>query len=67
MSKHSFSAEPDRRNQTEFGFSVGLGAEYNVDKKNFVNLDFRYNLIDKEKPAWYTDYGLIRVGYGFRF
>ncbi len=67
MSNHSFSAIPNPRNQSEFGFSFGLGAEYNVNKKSFVNLDFRYSLIDKEKPAWYKDYGLIRVGYGFRF
>lgn len=67
MSNHSFSAEPDARNQTEFGVNLGLGFQYNVSAKGFFNLDFRYNLIDKEEPAWYTNYGLFRFGYGFRF
>jgi opacity protein-like surface antigen len=67
MSNHSFSADPNRRNQSELGFNFGLGAEYYISKTNFVNLDFRYNLIDKDKPAWYKDYGLVRIGYGFKF
>lgn len=67
ISNHSFSADPNARNQTEFGVSLGFGAEYNVSKSGFINIDYRYNLIHKEKPAWYRDYSLIRLGYGFRF
>ncbi|MDU1891892.1 MAG: outer membrane beta-barrel protein [Dysgonomonas sp.] len=67
MSNHSFSAEPNSRNQTEFGVAMGAGAEYNFGRKSFINLDYKYYLIDKEKPSWYRDYAVIKLGYGFRF
>lgn len=67
MSNHSFSGIPNNVNETGFGLSFGAGVEYNVSKKGFLNFDYRYNLIDKKKNAWYTDYSLIRIGYGVRF
>ncbi len=67
ISDHLFSGIPNSVKQTGFSFSFGIGAEYNLSKSGFINFDYRYNLIDKEKYAGYTDYSLIRLGYGFRF
>jgi opacity protein-like surface antigen len=60
-------SDSDGLRVTDFGFIFGIGAEYNISRRDFVNIDFKYNLIDKGKHAWYEDYGLVRVGYGFRF
>lgn len=67
ISNHDFSAEPNSRKQTDFGFGVGGGVEYNLTRKSFLNLECKYHFIKIEKPAWYDDYALIRLGYGFRF
>ncbi len=67
ISNHLFSGIPNSVKQNGFCLSFGVGAEYNVSKNGFVNFDYRYNLIDKEKYTGYTDYSLMRLGYGFRF
>jgi len=67
ISNHSFSADPDNRKLTELGFNFGVGAEFNISSKGFINVDLRYSLINREKPQWYDNYGIIRLGYGFRF
>lgn len=67
MSNHHFSADGGDRNQSEFGMALGAGAEYYVSRRGFISADWRYHLIDKEKPNWYRDYGVIRLGYGFKF
>lgn len=45
---------------TEFGFNLGIGGEYNLDSKSFLNAEFRYTFND-----W--DYAQFSVGYGLRF
>ena len=67
MSNHSFSAEPYNRHITDLGLETGLGGEFYLSKSSFINAEFKYLFIDKEKPAWYRDYGIFRVGYGFSF
>jgi len=67
ISNNSFSADPNNRNVTDYGFNIGAGLEYNFSAKSFLNFDFRYAFLDKEKPAWYDNYGIFRLGYGFRF
>lgn len=67
MSSHSFSAEPNSRDVTDFGLSLGAGAEFNLSRRSFINIDYKYYLINKDRPFWYTDYANIRIGYGFRF
>jgi len=67
ISNHSFSADPNRRNVTDPGMNIGGGIELNCGRKSFINIDFRYNFISKDKPRWYENYALLRMGYGFRF
>jgi len=67
ISNHSFSADPENRKVSDFGLSIGGSAEYNLSRRNFINIDYKYFLINKDKPYWYRDYSTIKIGYGFRF
>ncbi|SHF51395.1 outer membrane beta-barrel protein [Dysgonomonas macrotermitis] len=66
ISNHRFPSDPKARHVTGLGFSFGLGGEFYLSQKYFINADLRYSLIDKDKPHWYKDYALFRVGLGFR-
>lgn len=46
--------------ETHLGFNLGGGADYNLNKKNYLNAEFRYTLNK-------YNYGFFSVGYGFRF
>lgn len=45
---------------TEFGFNIGCGFDYNLSDTNFLNAQFTYTFND-----W--DYATFAVGYGIRF
>lgn len=45
---------------TEFGFNLGAGFDYNFSSKNYVNIEYRYTFND-----W--DFSSFSIGYGFRF
>lgn len=67
VSNQSLSAEPNNRNLTDFGLSLGGGVEISLSKKGFVNIDYQYYFLSKDEPYWYRDYANISIGYGFRF
>lgn len=66
-SNHNFSAEPNNRNLTDFGCNLGLGAEFDLSARRFVNFEFNQLLLKKEKPEWYSNYSILSLGYGIRF
>ncbi|MFT4072170.1 MAG: porin family protein [Dysgonamonadaceae bacterium] len=45
---------------TEFGFNLGAGFDYNFSSKNYVNIEYRYTFND-----W--DFSSFSIGYGFKF
>lgn len=45
---------------TDFGFNLGAGFDYNFSSKNYVNIEYRYTFND-----W--DFSSFSIGYGFRF
>lgn len=67
VSNQILSAEPNNRNLTDFGLSVGGGVEFNLTKRGFLNIDYKYYFLSKDEPYWYRDYANISIGYGFRF
>lgn len=66
-SNHSFSAVPNNRNITDLGCNLGLGAEFDLSDRGFLNFEFNQLLLKKEKPEWYSNYAIFSIGYGIRF
>lgn len=66
ISNHSFDAIPNSYKYTDLGLSIGGGSEFNIAKNKFINAEFKYYFLNKEKQE-YRDYGIIKIGYGFRF
>ncbi|WP_165040629.1 porin family protein [Dysgonomonas sp. ZJ709] len=60
MINNRYSNDGNSNSNTDFGFNLGAGAEYSISPKNFLNLDFKYTFTDH-------DFGVIMLGYGFRF
>ena len=60
MSNNRFSYEGYSSSNTDFGFNLGIGGEYNLDSKSFLSAEFRYTFND-----W--DYAQFSVGYGLKF
>lgn len=60
MSNNRTSFGGESWGNTDFGFNIGIGGEYNLDAKSFLSAEFRYTFND-----W--DYAQFSVGYGLRF
>lgn len=46
---------------TQFGFNLGLGGQYDITDNGYLNLEFKYTFVEGKDPAHIT------LGYGVRF
>lgn len=67
MANNHFNADGGNISTTDWGLNLGAGGEYNILKTSYINIQYNYSLLHKDKQNWYKDYSLIRIGYGFRF
>ena len=50
----------DSQSSTNFGFNLGAGLTYNLDKRNFLNVEYKY-VFGKDNNS------VIAFGWGYRF
>ena len=50
----------DSHSSTNFGFNLGAGLTYNLDKRNFLNVEYKY-VFGKDNNS------VIAFGWGYRF
>lgn len=51
----------DSVSNTDFGFNIGAGVQYDVTDNGYVNFEFKYTFVDGTDPAYFM------LGYGIRF
>lgn len=46
---------------TDFGFNIGAGAQYDIINNGYLNFEFKYTFTEGDDPAYFM------FGYGIRF